>query len=181
MDNNQKLEIIKKHIGIYPDFPKKGIIFRDIFTAITNGEVCSYLKDLILDHIKNVCPDIDVVVGLDARGFLFSFMIAAELKISCVPVRKKGKLPGECERFEYILEYGSDVFEIQKTAIKPGQKVLIIDDLLATGGSINAAIELVKKCGGTVKSIFVILELTSLNGREKLQGCDFHSLIKYND
>lgn len=124
--------------------------------------------------------DINVIVGLDARGFLFSFMIAAELKIACVPVRKKGKLPGDCIKHEYVLEYGNDVFEIQKDSIKEGQKVLIIDDLLATGGSLNAACELVKKTGGIVKECVVIMELTELKGREKVKAPVF-SFIQYDD
>lgn len=121
-----------------------------------------------------------MVVGLDARGFLFSFMIAAELEIACVPVRKQGKLPGECIKFEYVKEYGTDVFEIQKNSIKSGQNVLILDDLLATGGSLNAACELVKKSGGIVKECVVILELIKLKGREKVQAPVF-SFIQYDD
>lgn len=120
------------------------------------------------------------MVGLDARGFLFCFMIAAELEISCVPVRKKGKLPGECLQFSYVLEYGTDVFEMQKDAIKEGQKVLIIDDLLATGGSLNAAIELVRKTGGIIVNCIVIMELTALKGREKINAPVF-SFIQYDD
>jgi adenine phosphoribosyltransferase len=135
---------------------------------------------LLLNYIKKNHPDINVVVGLDARGFLFSFMIAAELEIACVPVRKKGKLPGDCHKFEYVLEYGTDVFEIQKDAIKEGQTVLIIDDLLATGGSLNAACELVQKAGGIVKECIVIMELTALKGREKVPSSVF-SFIQYDD
>lgn len=121
-----------------------------------------------------------MIVGLDARGFLFSFMIASELTIGCVPVRKRGKLPGETHQIEYELEYGTDVFEIQKDSIKVGQNVVIIDDLLATGGSLKAACELVKKSGGIVKECIVILELTALNGRSKLDSPVF-SFIQYDD
>lgn len=121
-----------------------------------------------------------MVVGLDARGFLFSFMIATELEIACVPVRKKGKLPGDCIKYEYVLEYGTDVFEIQKDAIKEGQNVLIIDDLLATGGSLNAACELVQKAGGVIKECIVIIELTALKGRDKIKSPVF-SFIQYDD
>lgn len=179
MNDEQKLEFIKKHIGVYPDFPKEGIEFRDIFTALTNGEVCIYLKDLILSHIKSTCPNIDAVVGLDSRGFLFSFLIASELGIACVPIRKKGKLPGIVESVEYVLEYGTDIFEIQKAAIKPGQRVLVIDDLLATGGSMEAAIKLIRKVGGIIEEAYVVLELAFLEGRKRLD-CKVHSLIEYN-
>lgn len=177
------LELIKKHIGEYPDFPKKGILFKDIFTALRSGPVCQALKRLIIAHIRATCPDVQVVVGLEARGFLFSLMIAAELGIACVPIRKKGKLPGECVKYEYKLEYGTDVFEIQQGSILPGQKVLIIDDLLATGGTMDAANKLVQQIGGTVEQNLVIIELTMLGGREKLKssGVKVHSFIQYDD
>lgn len=134
----------------------------------------------MLNYIKKNHPEVDVVVGLDARGFLFCFLIASELSIGCVPVRKRGKLPGECTQVEYILEYGTDVFEMQKDAIKEGQKVLIIDDLLATGGSLKAACDLVKKFGGIVEACIVIIELTPLNGRSKIDAPVF-SFIQYDE
>lgn len=177
------LELIKKHIGEYPDFPKKGILFKDIFTALRSGLVCQALKRLIIAHIRATCPDVEVVVGLEARGFLFSLLIAAELGIACVPIRKKGKLPGECVKYEYKLEYGTDVFEIQQGSILPGQKVLIIDDLLATGGTMDAANKLVQQIGGVVEQNLVIIELTTLGGRKKLleSGFNVHSFIHYDD
>lgn len=148
---------------------------------MTHGPVCQALKRALLLHIQTSCPDIEVVVGLDARGFLFSLLIAAELGIGCVPVRKKGKLPGECYRYEYMLEYGTDTFEMQKDSVKPGQKVLLVDDLLATGGSLNAAANLVAQAQGIVVEALVIMELTELKGREKLKGINVKSLIQYDD
>lgn len=122
----------------------------------------------------------DVVCGLEARGFLFGFQIAADLGVAFVPVRKKGKLPGELYSVEYALEYGTDKFEIQKNSIKAGQKVLIVDDLLATGGTMDAACRLIEKCGGQVAECLVVIELTGLKGREKLQGVQVHSFIQYD-
>lgn len=148
---------------------------------MTHGSVCQALKRALLLHIQKSCPDIDVVVGLDARGFLFSLLIASELGIGCVPVRKRGKLPGDCYQFEYMLEYGTDTFEMQKESIKPGQKVLLVDDLLATGGSLNAAANLVAQAKGVVVEALVVMELTELKGREKLKGFNVTSLIQYDD
>lgn len=154
--------------------------FRDIFTAFREGKIVTATKDLLISYIKQNHPDIDLVVGLDARGFLFCFTIAAELGVGCVPVRKKGKLPGECLKHDYVLEYGVDSFEIQKDAIKAGQKVLIVDDLLATGGSLSAACQLVQKSGGVIQSCIVLMELTALKGREKI-GAPVYSFIQYDD
>lgn len=139
------------------------------------------MKELLVNYVKKNHPSIDVVVGLDARGFLFSFTIAAELGLGCIPIRKKGKLPGETHKVEYALEYGTDVFELQCGAIKKDQKVLIVDDLLATGGSLKAAVELVTKAGGVVDGCLVVMELKCLNGRNKLEGISVHSLIEYDD
>ncbi|KAG5678477.1 hypothetical protein PVAND_008147 [Polypedilum vanderplanki] len=176
----ERLNLLKSKIGEYPDFPKKGINFKDIFTAFRDGKVCAATKNLVLNYVKKNHPNIDAVVGLDARGFLFSFLIAAEMEIGCVPIRKKGKLPGKTEKVEYNLEYGTDIFEVQSDSIKPGQKVVIIDDLLATGGSLKAANELIKKCGGIVEANIVILELRSINGRKNLDVPVF-SFIQYAD
>lgn len=139
------------------------------------------LKELIVNYVKTNHPAVDAIVGLDARGFLFSFTIAAELSIGCVPIRKKNKLPGETFKVEYQLEYGSDVFELQCGSIKKGQKVLIVDDLLATGGTLKAACELVTKAGGIVDGCLVIMELTALDGRKNLEGFVVHSFIQYDD
>lgn len=148
---------------------------------MAHGPSCVALKELIINFVKKNHPAIDAVIGLDARGFLFSFTIASELSIGCVPIRKKNKLPGETFKVEYQLEYGSDVFEMQCGAIKKGQKVLIVDDLLATGGTLSAACELVTKAGGVIDGCLVIMELTALNGRKKLNGFPVHSFIQYDD
>lgn len=123
---------------------------------------------------------IDVIVGLDARGFLFGFSMAAELGLPFVPIRKKGKLPGKCHSFEYALEYGSDILEIQENSLTTGQNVLIIDDLLATGGTLNGACELIRRTGANVVNIVVIMELQSLNGRSNVPFKNIHSLISYD-
>ncbi|EDW69498.1 adenine phosphoribosyltransferase [Drosophila novamexicana] len=173
-----KLDYVKSKIGEYVDFPKKGIVFRDIFGALTDSKACVYLRDLLVKHIRTVHPDVELIVGLDSRGFLFNLLLATELGVGCAPIRKKGKLAGEVVAVEYQLEYGSDTFELQRAAIKPGQKVVIVDDLLATGGSLLAATALVRKLGGVVLESLVVIELVALDGRKKLD-CDVHSLIKY--
>lgn len=178
MNNEQKVAYIKEHIGAYSDFPKEGIVFRDIFSSLTDGKVCIYIKELLVDYVRQHYPDVELVVGLESRGFLFNLLIASELGIGCAPIRKKGKLPGECISVEYQLEYGSDVFEVQKTAIKPGQKVILVDDLLATGGSLDAAIQLVRKAGGVVISCVVIMELADLNAKKRFD-CPIHSFMKF--
>lgn len=155
--------------------------FRDIFSALADAEACVALKELLVNYVEKNHPSIDAVVGLDARGFLFSFTIASELGIGCIPIRKKGKLPGETHKVEYALEYGTDVFELQCGAIKKGQRILIVDDLLATGGSLKAACELVKKAGGIIDGCLVVMELTALNGRAHLGGSSVHSFIQYDD
>lgn len=146
-----------------------------------DGPACVALKELLVSYVRKNHPSIEAVVGLDARGFLFSFTIASELGIGCIPIRKKGKLPGETHQVEYTLEYGTDVFELQCGAIKKDQKVLIVDDLLATGGTLSAACELVKKAGGVVDGCLVVMELKVLNGRSKLKGIPIHSFIEYDD
>ncbi|CAD7002434.1 adenine phosphoribosyltransferase [Ceratitis capitata] len=178
MSTNEKLEYIKSKIGTFPDFPKKGIVFRDIFTALRDPTACRYLKEVLVQEVKQRYPNAEIIVGLESRGFLFNLLIATELGIGCAPVRKKGKLPGDLISVEYVLEYGKDIFEMQANAIKPGQKVIIVDDLLATGGSLKAAIELVRKAGGDVIGGIVVMELKDLRGRDKID-CDVHTLIKY--
>ncbi|XP_068143032.1 adenine phosphoribosyltransferase [Drosophila tropicalis] len=173
-----KLTYVKSKIGDYPDFPKPGILFRDIFGALTDAKACVYLRDLLVEHVRHNHPDVEIIVGLDSRGFLFNLLLATELGISCAPIRKKGKLPGEVASVEYQLEYGSDTFEIQLNAIKPGQKVVIVDDLLATGGSLVAATQLVRKVGGAILECLVVMELSDLKGRAKIDS-KVHSLFEY--
>lgn len=142
--------------------------------------MCVALKDLLIDHIKKYNSKAEAVIGLDARGFLFGFLLAAELGLPFVPIRKKGKLPGKCLSYEYQLEYGTDTFEIQEQSIHAGQKVIIIDDLLATGGTLGAACELIKAAGGIVEEIIVVIELKSLAGRSKIPIQNIHSFISYD-
>ncbi len=160
-----------------PDFPKPGISFKDITTLLKDGEAFSAVVDTLRDHYKD--KGIDTVVGIESRGFLIGAPLAYALGAGFVLVRKPGKLPCAVEKIEYALEYGTDSLEIHRDALKPGEKVLICDDLLATGGTTKATIELVNKLKAEVLSLAFIIELTYLNGREKLPGHDIFSLVKY--
>ncbi|XP_059156625.1 adenine phosphoribosyltransferase-like [Physella acuta] len=177
---DEKLENVRKALTDFPDFPKPGIVFKDIFPILRNPSVFRDLNELILQAVREVCPDVQCVVGLDSRGFLFGPILALELNIPFVPARKKGKLPGELEQVTYMLEYGTDCLEIQKSSINKGQKVLIIDDLLATGGTLKAACELVEKIGGEVVHCLVVVELVALQGRQKVSK-PIKSLIACTD
>eukprot|EP01135_Chromosphaera_perkinsii_P003095 Nk52_evm3s235 gene=Nk52_evmTU3s235 len=172
------LERIRALIQAHPDFPKKGILFQDIFPVFRHPDTVRAIMHHILYHIQSTFGKVDVIVGLDARGFLFGPILALELNAAFVPVRKSGKLPGECVKASYEKEYGVDQFEMQKDAIKPGQKVIIVDDLLATGGSLNGAVSLVKECGGNVVESIVLIELVELNGKQNVPS-DVYSLLKY--
>ncbi|XP_047036863.1 adenine phosphoribosyltransferase-like [Helicoverpa zea] len=179
-DYDKKILELKSKIKSYPDFPKPGILFWDIFSAISDGPTSKLLQSLLVQTIKAKFPDVEAVIGLESRGFLFSFSVAAELSIGCLPVRKKGKLPGEVVSYKYELEYGTDILEIQKGTIRKGLKCLIIDDLIATGGSITAATKLLQSCGADVIGCLAVIELTSLKGRQNIpEGIPVHSLIQY--
>lgn len=169
---------LKSKIRIINDFPKPGISFKDITTLLQDGEAYKYAIDAMTETLKN--EKIDVVVGPEARGFLFGVPVAYALGAGFIPVRKPGKLPCDTLAMEYALEYGVDSLEIHKDAIKKGQRVAIVDDLLATGGTIEAVAKLVETLGGEVVSINFGIELKDLNGREKLQGYNIHSLIEYD-
>jgi len=160
-----------------PDFPKKGIIFKDITTLLKEGE---RFKEAI-DEISNSCLDkkIDVVVSIESRGFIIGAAIAYRLQAGIVLIRKKGKLPWHTHQATYELEYGTDTLEIHQDAIKPGEKVLIVDDLLATGGTVGAAINLVERLKGQIVEIAFLIELTFLKGREQIKDYPIFSLIKY--
>jgi len=168
---------LKDKIRVIEDFPKKGISFKDVTTLAQDGEAFKYTIDTIVEYLKD--KNIDVVVGPEARGFLFGAPVASGLGVGFVPIRKKGKLPADTIQVEYELEYGSDILEIHKDAIRPGQRVAIVDDLLATGGTIAAVVKLVELVGGQVASMDFVIELTGLNGREKLGSYDILSLVKY--
>ncbi len=167
----------KEKIRVIEDFPKAGISFKDITTLIGDGDTLREAIDQIAKYLKD--KKIDVVVGPEARGFIFGVPVAYALGVGFVPVRKPGKLPYETLSMKYDLEYGQDELQIHKDAIKPGQRVAIIDDLLATGGTIKAVADLVEEAGGKVVSLDFAIELTGLNGRDKLAEYDIYSLTEY--
>jgi adenine phosphoribosyltransferase len=170
---------LKKYIRSIRDFPIKGIMFRDITTLLKDPDAVKETLNQLLAFSKE--QKISKVVGIESRGFIFGAMLANELKAGFVPVRKPGKLPAEKESQTYQLEYGLDKIEIHKDAIIKGEKVLIHDDLLATGGTAEAACKLVEKLGGKVVQISFLIELAFLNGREKLRSYKVDSLITYED
>ncbi len=172
-------EDLKKHIRSIKDFPKKGIMFRDITTLLKEPKAFNKALDelmLFTDQVK-----IDKVVGIESRGFIFGSLLAQKLNVGFIPARKPGKLPAETESATYQLEYGEDKIEMHKDAINPGDKVLLHDDLLATGGTAEAVTKLIEKLGGEVVQISFLIELSLLNGRDKLEGYDIKSLIMYDD
>ena len=168
---------LKEKIRVIENFPSEGISFKDITTLIGDGEGLKASIDAIADYLKD--KEIDLIVGPEARGFIFGVPVAYALGVGFVPVRKPGKLPAETISMTYDLEYGSDEIQIHKDAIKPGQRVAIVDDLLATGGTVEAVTKLVEQAGGIVASIDFVTELTELKGRDKLKGYDVMSLIEY--
>lgn len=168
---------LKSYVTIVPDYPKEGISFKDITTIMDNGDAYKYATDQIVEFAKKVGTDI--IVGPEARGFIIGCPVAYALEVGFAPVRKPGKLPRETIAVEYELEYGKDSLTIHKDAIKPGQRVLIVDDLLATGGTVNATVELVEKLGGVVAGCAFLIELSYLDGRKNLQGYDIQALITY--
>ncbi|GMR52975.1 hypothetical protein PMAYCL1PPCAC_23170, partial [Pristionchus mayeri] len=170
---------IEAHIRSVHDFPKKGIDFRDIMPLMRQPKLVGRLCQAVADHIQSR-GGVQAVVGLEARGFLFGPQVAQILDVPFVPIRKAGKLPGECVAAAYAKEYGEDKIEVQKGAISPGDRVLIIDDLLATGGTLAASIDLITKVQGVVAEAFVIIELAGLCGRAKLpKDVHTHALIVY--
>jgi len=179
MEMEAKLEFLKANIKSYQDFPKPGVIFMDVFSLLGNPETAKVLNAVLIEYVKNHFLGVEVIVGLESRGFLFGATLALELGLPFVPIRKKGKLPGELVDVTYGLEYGTDTFEIQKGSISPQQKVLVVDDLLATGGSLGAAFELIQKLNGHVLGGLVIMELVDLKGRDKIV-LPIQSLIKLN-
>lgn len=168
---------VEDYVRSIPDFPEKGIIFRDITSVIQSPEGLKLAIDVINESLKDV--DYDVVVGPESRGFIFGVPVAYANGKGFVPVRKKGKLPCETISEDYSLEYGTATIEMHKDAIVPGQKVVIVDDLIATGGTTEAIIKLIERLGGEVVKIVFLIELEGLNGREKLAGYDVDSVIKY--
>lgn len=160
-----------------PDFPIKGVLFKDITTLLKDPDAYHTAIDAMTDRFRG--KQVDIVVGMESRGFVFAAPLAYLLNAGLVPVRKLGKLPAETVRAEYSLEYGTNTLEMHKDAITPGQRVLIVDDLLATGGTTMATVKLVETLGGQVAGIVFLIELTFLHGREKLKGYEVHAEIQY--
>jgi adenine phosphoribosyltransferase len=160
-----------------PDFPKPGILFKDITTMLKDGDSFKSAVDGLLAKVKG--KSIDVVVGMESRGFIFGAPIAYSLGVGFVPVRKLGKLPADVVSVEYDLEYGSATLEMHKDAMKPGARVLIVDDLLATGGTVAGTIELVKQLNGEIVALAFLIELKALHGRDRLEGYDIATLIEF--
>ncbi len=169
---------LREYIRTIPDFPKKGIRFKDITTLCRDRDAFKEAVSLMCDPFRDA--EIDAVVGIESRGFIFGAAMALELGSAFVPIRKPGKLPGETFSCSYELEYGSDSIEIHCDGLQPEQRVLLVDDLLATGGTMKAAAELVHKCGAEVVSAVFLIELSFLSGRERLDGMPIHVLISYD-
>ena len=175
--NNHTLERAKQLIRDIPDFPQKGIVFKDITPLLADENAFSSVIDLIVVHYGR--GNIDKVVGIEARGFILASPVAYHFGAGFVPVRKEGKLPWDTDREEYDLEYGKAVLEIHKDGIRPGERVLIVDDVLATGGTARATAELVQRLGGKVMGIACLIELSFLEGRKAVADYDFFSLITF--
>jgi len=174
-------EIIMKKLEEYvrsiPDFPEPGIIFRDVTSILQDADGLQLAIDSIQELLKDT--EVDLIAGTESRGFIFGMPVAYNLHKPFVPVRKKGKLPCETISQEYDLEYGSAEIEMHKDAVKPGQKVVVIDDLIATGGTVEAAVKMIEKLGGEVVKIIFLMELAGLKGRERLKDYDVESVICY--
>jgi adenine phosphoribosyltransferase len=170
-------EGLRAKIREIPDFPKPGILFYDVTTLLKDAEAYHESIDLMIEPYRD--SRIDLVVGMESRGFIFSGPIAYQLKAGLIPVRKLGKLPAETVSVEYALEYGSNTLEIHKDAIKPGQRILIVDDLLATGGTVRGTIELVERLQGEIVGLAFLVELLFLKGRDRLQGYNTSSVVQY--
>jgi adenine phosphoribosyltransferase len=170
-------EDLRARIREIPDFPKPGILFYDITTLLKDADSYREAIDLMTEPYRDL--EVDAVVGMESRGFIFSSPIAYKLKAGLIPVRKLGKLPAETVSVEYALEYGSNTLEIHKDAIKPGQRVLIVDDLLATGGTVRGTIELVERLQGQIVGLAFLVELLALKGRDRLVGYKTTSVIQY--
>ena len=177
MESKDSVDSIADRIRDVPDFPKKGILFKDITPVLSDIDTLrASIKEMAAPFMD---LEIEVVVGIESRGFIFGAPIADVLNCSFVPVRKPGKLPWKTESVSYELEYGTDALEIHEDAITEGQNVLIVDDLLATGGTAEATCKLVSKLGGNIKGLSLLIELEGLNGRKRLNQYNVHSLVQY--
>jgi adenine phosphoribosyltransferase len=168
---------LKDHIRDIPDFPKPGVIFKDITPLLADVDAFRFAVDAIADHFAG--NEVHRVLGVEARGFIIAAPVAYRFGAGFVPVRKAGKLPHEIESEEYELEYGTDLLEIHRDAVEPGENVLIVDDVLATGGTASATVRLAERLGATVLGLGFVIELAFLHGRDKLQGRDLVSLLVY--
>lgn len=168
---------LKKHIRDIPDFPKKGILFHDVTTLFKNFEAYKFVLDKLTDYFSN--RNIDYVAGIEARGFILGGALAQNLKCGFIAIRKPGKLPAETISEEYELEYGTDTIEIHADAVNKGEKVLLIDDLVATGGTLHASIKLIEKVGAEIVGIGTIIDMPDLGGRALLIGYDYYYLVEY--
>ena len=177
---NSTIDIAKLRelIRDVPDYPKKGIVFKDITTLIKKGDAFDGVVNIFLEKCKD--KKVDLVAAVESRGFIFGGVLANRLNVGFIPVRKFGKLPADTVEQKYDLEYGTDTLEIHKDAIQPGERVLIVDDLLATGGTLAATCKLVEKLGGEVAGILVMIELGFLNGRDKVKDYDLFTLLTYD-
>lgn len=169
---------LKDYVQIVQDFPKEGISFKNITTLLRDKDAFQESVNRIVENLKD--KDIDYIIGPEARGFLFGAAVAYALKVGFIPVRKKGKLPGSTVEYIYELEYGTDSLEIQEGAFEQGAKVAIVDDLLATGGTVNATAKLIEKMGGEVVAMEFLIELTDLKGREKNSDYHVDALLQYD-
>lgn len=169
---------LKSLIRVVPDFPEPGISFKDITTLLKNGPALAEAVKRMADAFRE--ENVDLVVGVESRGFIFGAPVAYELGVGFIIVRKPGKLPADKYRVDYELEYGHDALEMHKDAIQPGQRVLIVDDLLATGGTIAATCDLVRRAGGEIVGCAFLIELAHLGGRERLKGERIHTLVTYD-
>jgi adenine phosphoribosyltransferase len=169
---------LKEYIREIPDFPQRGVSFKDITPLLADKKAFTYTIDAIAHQFDR--DEIDKVLGIEARGFMVAAPLAYRFTAGLIPVRKKGKLPWDVESEEYQLEYGTDALEIHKDAIVPGERILIVDDVLATGGTALATAHLTERCGGKVSGLAMIMELAFLGGRERLAGYDLFSLVAYS-
>ena len=171
------MEDLKKYIRTIPDYPKPGVMFRDVTTVVKDAEGLRIAIDSLDELLEGV--EFDMIAGLESRGFIFGMPVAYNLHKPFVLIRKKGKLPAETVSQAYELEYGTAEIEVHKDAIAPGDRVVLVDDLIATGGSLDAGVKLVEKLGGKVVKIICLMELTDLGGREKLKGYDIATVVQY--